>query len=307
MTAAAVLLALAAAPSPLAHDPVACVAADRYTRVTARADEGVAAADLEFRAAADGGWYAVRMSGQGGTWSAMLPRPQERLRRFEYRLAATDAKANVSYSEAHAVTVGGCAEGGAETAAEVAEPIVVRVPAGAPLVPPVPAGFSPAGVVAAEPPAKASSWRKVAWVGGAAAAAAVGAAAAGVTENPPEDVVVPDFAIVGFTPPSGSDVSASRDRVMLLVDVTGEPRERLTFVWVAGLRAIGLSGEPCLQMTGTSNIGPERPIALVLSAPLQRRGFCGNTYTTTSMTLTILVDGRVAREVTTPVELRIGI
>ena len=139
------------------------------------------------------------------------------------------------------------------------------------------------------------------------AAAAVGAAAAGVTENPPEDVVVPDFAIAGLTPPSGSDVSASRDAITVLVDVRGEPREPLSFTWVAGLRSAGASGEPCLLMTGMAAIGPERPLTLALTAPVRRRGFCGNTYTTTSVTVTILVDGRVARELTTPVELRIGI
>ena len=76
---------------------------------------------------------------------------------------------------------------------------------------------------------------------------------------------------------------------------------------VAGLRAAGASAEPCMLMTGTATIGPERPQTVALTAPLVRRGFCGNTYTTTSMTLTILVEGRVAREVMEPVELRIGI
>ena len=304
MTAAALLLL--AAVAPLEHRPMVCVAAERYARISARATAPLAGAELQFRPAADSGWYAVRMTAQGDTWSGMVPRAQGRLARFEYRIAARDEKAEVVATPVYAVTVGACAAA-AETVAEVGEPIVIRVPAGAPVVPPVPAGFSPAGVIAAEAPARPSPWRKVAWVAGGAAAAAVGAVASGATENPPEAVVVPDFAIAGVTPPSGSDVSASRDRVTVLVDVTGEPRDRITFAWVAGLRSAGASGEPCLLMTGRANIGPERPIALVLSAPLQRRGFCGNTYTTTSMTLTILVDGRVAREVTAPVELRIGL
>jgi hypothetical protein len=297
-------LAIAAA-APLEHRAVACVTPDRYTRISARAAAPVAGAELQFRAG-QGDWYAVRMTAQGETWSGMLPRPQPRLERFEYRLAATDAKAEVSYSSMQAVTVGMCPEPG-DTAAEVAEPIVVRVPEGAPLVPPVPAGFSPAGVVAAERPANPSAWRKVAWIGGAAAAAAVGAAASGATSSPPEVPEAPEFAIAAITPPSGSDVSASGDPITVLVDVRGEPREPLTFTWVAGLRSAGASAEPCLLMTGVASIGRERPLTLALTGPLRRRGFCGNTYTTTSLTVTIIVEGRVARELMEDVALRIGL
>ena len=306
MTPAALLLPLLAAVAPLEHRPVECVAAERYTRISARATSSLAGAELQFRATPDSDWYAVRMSARGDTWSGMVPRAQARLARFEYRIAATDEKAAVLATPVYAVAVGAC-EAAAETVAEVGEPIVVRVPPGAPVVPPVPAGFSPAGVVAAERPAGPSPWKKVALIGGAAAAATVGVFASGTTESEPEPLVVPEFAISAATPASGSDLSPSRDTLTVIVEVRGEPRGPLSFTWVLGLRTPTQLGEPCLVMTSTATVGPERPATLALTAPLRRYGFCGNAYTTSTATLTIVVDGRVAREVVQPLEFRVGL
>ena len=60
-------------------------------------------------------------------------------------------------------------------------------------------------------------------------------------------------------------------------------------------------------MTSTATIGPERPTTIALTAPLRRYGFCGNAYTTATATLTIVVDGRVAREVTHELALNVGL
>jgi hypothetical protein len=302
-------LALAAAlpgAAPLEHTPVACVPTDRYTRISARAGAPVAGAELQFRLGPDGDWYAVRMTAQGETWSGVLPRPQPRLERFEYRLAVTDARAAVSYSDAYAVAVGACAGDGAESAAEVAEPIVVRVPAGAPVVPPVPAGFSPAGVVGAEAPPRSSPWRKVAWIAGGVAAGGIAAAASGAGAGPAEPPNVPDFSIATVSPGPGSQLSISRDRVTVFVEVRGEPATPLTFSWVVGLSG-GQRREPCLIMSDVAAIGSERPSRLALSAPLRTMGLCGTVFDVLFVTVTIVVDGQVVREMTEPVTYRFGV
>ena len=304
-----VVIALAAAPAgaEIVHRPVACVPADRYARVVARVEGPMAAAELQFRPSPEVEWYSIRMAAQGGEWSGTLPRPQARVARFEYRIAMTDGQARTTTTPTYMVAVGETCDAAAETVAEVGEPIVVRVPAGAPVVPPVPSGFSPAGVVAAERPASRGPWRTVGLIAGGAAAVTVGAFASGKTESDPEPLVMPEFAITSASPAPGSDLSPSRDALAVVVQVQGEPRETLTFNWAFGLRLANQIGEPCLIMTGTATIGPERPTTVVLTAPLHRRGFCGNSYTTATGTLTVVVDGRVAREVTQPLEFRVGI
>src|SRR6187549_257705 len=76
-----------AAALTVEHTPLSCVPADRYARIGARAGAGstAAGAELQFRTAAEGEWYAVRMtSTSGGEWVAHLPRPARGLGHLEY-------------------------------------------------------------------------------------------------------------------------------------------------------------------------------------------------------------------------------
>ena len=147
----------------------------------------------------------------------------------------------------------------------------------------------------------------MAWIAGGAAAATVGTLASGQAESEPPPVIAPEFAITASTPASGSDLSASRDSLSVVVEVTGEPRKPLSFTWVLSLRVGVFAGEPCLVMTDTATIGPERPTTIALTGPIRRYGFCGNAYTTSTVTLTILVDGRVAKQVTRDLALNVGL
>ncbi len=296
MAAALVLagtLASAAETIGIAHGPAACVSPERYARVVATGTppDAVASAEVVFRG--DGGdWYGVRMTRGTGGWSAFLPRAQRGTAKVEYRIVMTDAGARPSASAAYALPVEeGCA--GEDAAVQVSAPIVVRVPAGAPPVPPVPPGFNPAGVVAAEGPPSRDSWRLAKWIGGAAAAAAVGAIAAGVTEREDDVPPTPDFAITGTRPLPRGPVSV-REGILVFVDVTGEPAGALTFTWQFSLRA-GL--QECLSMSGGAAIGAERPVRLELSAPLRASGSCGSSFNTDNVRLAILVGGETAREV----------
>lgn len=280
------------------HTPAACAPAERFLRVTATGEpaEAVASAELQFRGSAEGDWYAARMTRADGGWSAYLPRARRGTARVEYRIVMTAADAGTSSTPVHALAVAGdCAA--SDTAVEVASPIVVRVPAGAPPVPPVPPGFNPAGVVAAEGPPPGDKWKLATWIGGGVAAVAVGALASGAADRPEEPPDISDFAIAGLRPDPGASLSLQRDRLVVIVDVAGEPAEPLTFTWILGLRRRGLF-EACVTMTDVASIGAQRPQRLELSAPMRPSGFCAFTFPipVDNARLTIVVDGQVAHE-----------
>ena len=259
------------------HEPVPCAAPDRYLRVSASAvpPEQVASAELQFRESPSGGWYAVRMAVEGGVWSAVLPRPVRPLQGFEYRLVMVSPKLETTETAATAVRVAEdaaqCSE--AHSSLEVAAPIVVRVPAGAPAVPAVPPGFSPAGVVAATEPAPAKSRKaKTAWiVGGGAAVAGVVAAVAGSSATQPLGGP-PEFTFVGATPNPGATV---RIGSVIALNVLPSARNGVTlaFRWRADFLSIGPDAGCVVSMSGSiANAIPTIPVQL--SGPLVRSNQC---------------------------------
>jgi hypothetical protein len=170
-------------------------------------------------------------------------------------------------------------------------------------MPPVPPGFSPAGVVAAAEPKAPDRRSKVKWASGAAAAAVLGGLVAGLGPGEPEPPAVPQFTIVNTSPGPGGDFSLSRDRLSVLVTVSGEPAEPLTLTWFFTLHAS--IREACVTMTDTVSLGSERPVTLELSALVRINGFCGPTFNVNTAKLTIVVDGQVAHEVQQEHRLRV--
>ena len=181
------LMALtAAAPAAtaleLVHEPLSCAAPDGYAHVSARGvpAEGVASGEVRFRVDPRGAWYTVRMTSAGGEWTAALPRPQSLLKGFEYEVALTGTDAQSVTRGPVAVEVRrDCPAAGTA----VAEAIVVQVPPGAPLVPPVPAGFSPVGVTG--PPVAKKSHGALKVLGGVAVAGVGAGVAAAVGSTSP--------------------------------------------------------------------------------------------------------------------------
>jgi hypothetical protein len=278
------------------HEPVPCAVSGRYTRVSATAvpPEQAASAELQFRESATGGWYAVRMSVEGGVWSAVLPRPVRPLQGFEYRVVMVSPKLETTETAATAVRVDEDAAqcGGAHSSLEVAAPIVVRVPAGAPAVPAVPPGFSPAGVVAAtEPPPAKSGMAKTAWiVGGGAAVAGVAAAAAGSSATQPLGEP-PEFTFFGSTPDPGATV---RIGSVLALNVLPSARNGVTlaFMWRADFPSIGPDANCVVSMSGTIvNAIPTVPVRL--SGPLVRSNQCRPPVIVAIGFLTITIDGEI--------------
>ena len=262
-------LASAAAVS-IEHTALACAPPDRYVRVTAQAP-GAAAVRLEFRSDPEGPWYSTPMASAGGEWSAFLPRAARSLARLEYRVVTVAAGAEEQASPATAVAVAaGCAVAGE---ASVLSPIVVTVPAGAPVVPPVPAGFSPAGVVAAEEEPRSNLPLKVAGavVAAGVAAVALGGAAEATSSPPTTEVPVPPIRFNSTDPPPGSTVRA-RDGVVVLMRLGFQPSLALEFNWRVEFRSES-AGAACLFMSGLAF--PLGNIDFELSSALISTGACG--------------------------------
>jgi hypothetical protein len=283
-----------AAPE-VAHRPVACVPADRYARIVADAPDAVRA-DLQFRTDPAGGWYSSPMAKDGGRWVGYLPRASRGVARYEYRVAAIAADATSAETEATAIAVvdGGC---DAESRADVPAPIVVTVPAAAPLVPPVPAGLSPAGVVAAQEKPRSNRALKI---GIGAAAVAVGAAvAAGTAASSDDDPDEEPFRLPAFNfdrtmPLPGSTISYTYGELQVFVRMSREPALPITFIW-----QVELSGRAgvCATMGGVFT-GAQRPVGLVFSNPIRVTGECGTTFDVTRLRVAIDYEGATVSDQT---------
>jgi len=304
----ALALVLVAAPVSaagveIAHTPPACVPADRYLRVTARG-EGVAGAELQFRA--DGGtdWYGTRMTSEAGTWSAYLPRPTGRLARIEYRIAVTGADSSSASSGPHAVPVAAECPG-AESAVEVPSPILVRVPKDAPVVPPVPVGFSPAGVLLANapPPKAASKLKGAAWIAGGVAIAGGAVAATAGGENV-EPAALPAFEYFStfITPSSATLITLGTSSISAVVTVRGGPLVPLTAIWRLELLR---GGDECAFAADVTELAPTRPLGVFFTAPVQTTGACGPSFEVQNGRLTIVVDGQMVYDRTLPMFFRV--
>ena len=295
---AASLLSLAAglsAPSAAAieirHQPLPCVVADRFARVAATATPAAHTAELRFRADPAGPWYAVAMKPENGEWSAFLPRPTASLPRFEYSIAMAGEGQDTAETPAYPVTVGTdpAACGGADRSA-VSSSIVVRVPDGAPLVPPVPLGFNPTGVVAAEKPVSGGG-KKAFIIGGAAAAAAtIGALAVGQGgTGPPGPDPFPSFFFDGTIPSPGSTVSINNGTLQILMRMDREPPQPLTLDWRAEWRAT-VTSPLCVTM-GSTIAGVQSPVQITLTAPLVSQRQCGEDFLASSVRIFITASG----------------
>jgi hypothetical protein len=281
------------------HDPVACVPSDRYARIAATAVPAglVTSALLQFRVDPASAWYSVLMRVEGGEWSAALPRPTKALARFEYRIVMSSPDREEAATAAFPVRVGVAdpAECGAAAESSVGSSIVVRVPSGAPVVPPVPPGFSPTGVVAEAGPSKEGSGKKIlVGVGLVGVAGGVAAALASKSSSPEPDV--PDFVLEGTSPEPGSVLSLSRGTLTLRVRMSREPKTPLTFTWRLEMRD-SHRNQLCVVMTDVF-VGAQRPPSLLLSAPLTTSGACGQRFDVDSERLAITVDGKVVSDAT---------
>jgi hypothetical protein len=289
-----------AAGIEIEHEPLTCVPADRFVTVVAKGSpaERVSRADLEFRVDPASPWYSTSMELDRGEWSGVLPRATATLRHFEYRISMAGLASEASASPTIAVNVVGDASNcDGRGRMSVGSSIVVRVPRGAPVVPPVPEGFNPAGVVAAQEREPAKSKKTLLALGGVGAVgAAVGLAVAGSSgaKAPRQDI--PDFAFNGTSPYPESTISVSRGALQVFVLMSREPVSPLNLSWRVEWRQ-SASGAVCVSMSDVFN-GAQRPTGLLFTAPLAASGACGARFDVSTARITIQVAARVVWDVT---------
>lgn len=281
----ALMAACASAASALevAHEPVTCAAPGGYVRIAARAvpPEGAVSGQVRFRAGTSD-WYDVRMSPVDGEWRAHLPRPLAALPRFEYQvvLAAGDA-ASASGAPVVVEVRSDCGHAGVA----VADAISVRVPPGAPLVPPVPPGFSPIGVTG--PAVAKSSHRGLKILAGTAVASGgAGLAAAVGTSTSPESStpVFPSFAFDGTVPAPGSTLNP-RDGLTVFVRMSPQPDRPLQVPWAVHLLSAG--GATCASTYARVNAMPSET-RLALHAPIMSTSAaCGTAFDVEALRLVV--------------------
>jgi hypothetical protein len=182
--------AAAGAEVAIAHEGVSCVVAERFPRFEARIDPAAEVADARVRFRPAGGlhWYSVRMKREGETFVGVLPQPKKGLQSFSYYIEVTGSALQSARTDEHAPVVAdgpaGCRGKLAAGLLNTAQVTLERA-VGAP---PIPAGFSPVGVVAggsavagatAEAAAAGGGIGKVALVVGGLAAVGGAAVAAG--------------------------------------------------------------------------------------------------------------------------------
>ena len=290
------LFAAPAAPAPVDHRALSCIPAERYARIAAR-DPQAAAAELQFRTSPSGPWYSTRMASAAGEWFAFLPRPARTLAEVEYRIVVTGAGAEKSESAPVRARVGAPGECDEAGRTSVDAPIVVTVPAGQPLVPPVPAGFSPAGVVAAEAPKRSNRTLKIA--GGVAAAAVIGVTAAATAESTSEDPstqpIVPPIRFNDTQPSGGASFNYNRDRFVVELRLGARPNVTLTLFWHVELR--GANGRSCLEMNGVATAPPDS-VELPLTNALISSGACGFQFDTQTLYVSVSHQSQIVYEET---------
>lgn len=265
-----------AAGIAIEHNALGCVPVDRYAVVTARPAAGgaVAAAEVQFRVDPASGWYSIRMSAEdGGSWVAYLPRATRGLPQLDYRIVMTGADTTSAATAPVSVRVADPAECASAALSSLAAPIVVAVPAGAPVVPPVPGGFSPAGVLAAEGPPPSHKGRTIA--GAVAGVAVIGATAAAVggasAERETTLPELPAFRFNGTSPTPGSVISTNGTAPLaILMMLDRQPDISLVLVWHVSLRSEA-AGRECLFMDGRLTLVPGSR-EVMLTAPLIATG-----------------------------------
>ena len=118
--------------------------------------DSVESARLLFRPLGYEAWYQVAMRRSGEGFLAVLPKPRPSAQRVQYVVEVSGVGRPRARGQELAAPVveeaSQCQGAPAETMESAA--IAVRVPKGAPAVPPVPPGFMPVGAVAVEDPAR---------------------------------------------------------------------------------------------------------------------------------------------------------
>jgi hypothetical protein len=294
---------------PIDHAPISCVARDQHAVVNARTRVETSRMQVHFRVPSQTLWYRTAMRQDGADWTAILPRTTAAT--FEYRIEMAsptlgDSASTPAFSVDVVADLERCQTGFVPS---VQTPIIVRVPQGAPLIPPVPAGFSPVGVVGANEAVVPSSSSKGRLVAAAALPMAVvaGIAASSSQESGPKATPVGDvgFKFAGVQPADGY-ISLSGTRLFWSLDVDHTTRTPVSYGCVLELLADSRS---CAFASGFfSASGNDDAIQRVtLSGPL--RATCPSDFTATGVRVSVqslALNSRIVFEATVPARFEVG-
>jgi Flp pilus assembly protein TadD len=280
----------AAPPPPLAieHSAVACVAAGRFPRVTAKVTPPCAAtAKVYFRTEEKAGWFAVRLRSDDQRYAAVLPRPHS-VKSYRYYVEATGDDTSTARTPEYVTSVVDRPEqcaGKATDSVETASGIVVEPPAAKkPL--PVPPGFSARGTIGDV--GQFEMGTKIAIGGGvvlAGAAIAAGTAAAGrQREAPPPVTLAPrpdlggDIQLLASDPPPGGTISLGGSVVSMSFRAVSPYAVPAGTVTVQFSRSASFFS-PCGTLAGAQpGLRVNEPIEVTVSGHVTSSGFCGDDW-----------------------------
>jgi hypothetical protein len=237
---------------------------------------------VRFRAGA-GDWYTVRMVAAEGEWRASLPRPLASLPRFQYQVSLTGTDAASATTDPIPVEVrSDCAVAGAVAVAAIA----VQVPPGAPLVPPVPAGFSPVG--ATGPVVARNGHRGLKILGAGVVAAAGGGLATVVGSSTPAEssamMVLPGFVFDGTSPAPGSTINP-RDGLTIFMRLDPQPDRPVDVPW--SVQLLSTDGVTCATMIGRLPVVYRETRLTLRSTIALAPARCGASFDIGSLRLTV--------------------
>ena len=133
------------------HQPVACVAAEKFPRIDARfvPNDGIAAARIVFQSDKTDQWWSVAMKPEGPAYFGVLPKPKKSLKAFRYYVEVTDKALGTSRTPDYMTSVVGSrgeCSGKLMASSLGSAAVILQGPAG---VATLPLGFASSGVVAA--------------------------------------------------------------------------------------------------------------------------------------------------------------
>jgi hypothetical protein len=298
------LAALAFAPDEagIEHAPIACAVADRHVVVSARTPAPPGRLQVRFRVPGESHWYAIDMRPEGGAWTARLPRVTRD--RFEYQILLQGPTLDApSVTASHLVdVVGDPAACSTSSVAAVDSQILVHVPDGAPLVPPVPPGFSPVGVLAVSEVEEGGRSKLLlaaaAVVPLGVGAAAVAASSSGGSTPKAEPVADPRFKVGALQPPGGP-LSLTGARLVWTVDLDHPTRVPVFYGWTLDLL---VGSTRCATMTGFFQAAGtnQRTLTGLL------RATCPLSFEADAVRVTITLGNDPVHEVTLPASYQVG-
>jgi hypothetical protein len=268
-------------PLRITPDRPACLGARAFPVLRARIEpwDNVVSARLFFRPQGYPHWYSVPMQRTADDFVGLIPKPRPSARSVVYFIEAEAYRQRTRSLEQTAAVVEDAADCGGTTAPHMeTASLVVRVPTGAPPVPPVPPGFEPVGAVGEEGRGHAGRDSLIT-VGALAVAGGATLALRGdtpVVRTPPDRLINPELTVLDSVPPPESRISLAEGALLSMrVRVRTHQAVVAGFVTVTLYRADEGILRPCGVLQAPHNGFAQGAVnEVLLGGPLQQARAC---------------------------------